>query len=139
MIHPANRTPLDPKVVQRALDTLASLPFATAATPPKTIEEFAAYFADFARETPLADVATLQGYRPEIIRKLIGAMVEWRRCELDNQMAALGAEEVSAHAQLAEHVVSDLLPSEPVADGPATRRLHRLFGTYLRATKPRRN
>jgi hypothetical protein len=46
-------------------------------------------------------VAALQGYRPEIVHSLIEGMVEWRRCELDNQMAALGAEEVTAHAQLA--------------------------------------
>jgi hypothetical protein len=139
MTYPANRAPIDPKVVQRALDIVASLPFVTAATPSRTIEEFAAVFADFARKTPLAQVATLQGYRPEIMCNLIGAMVEWRRCELDNQMAALGAEEVSAHAQLAQHFVFDPLPSQPVTDGPATRRLHRLFGSYLRAMKPRRH
>jgi hypothetical protein len=118
--------------VPRALDILASLPFVTAATPSRTIEGFAAFFAFFARKTPLADVATLQGYRPEIICNLIGAMVEWRRCELDNQMAALGAEEVSAHAQLAQHFVCDPLLSRPVADGPATRRLHRLPGSIFR-------
>jgi hypothetical protein len=139
MTYPANRAPVDPKVVQRALDIVASLPFVTAATPSRTIEGFAAVFADFARTTPLAEVATLQGYRPEIIRNLIGAMVEWRRCELDNQMAALGAEEVSALAQLAGHFVCDPLLSQPVTDGPATRRLHRLFGSCLRATKPRRH
>ena len=44
----------------------------------------------------------LMGYSPKIVHSLMEAMVEWRRCELDNQMAALGAEEVRAHAQLAE-------------------------------------
>jgi hypothetical protein len=115
----------------RALDIVASLPFVTAATPSRTIEGFAAVFADLARTTPLAEVATLQGYRPEIICNLIGAMVEWRRCELDNQMAALGAEEVSALAQLAGHFVCDPLLSQPVTDGPATRRLHPCSGAIF--------
>ena len=138
MSRAANTTPLDPKAVQRAIDIMISLPFVTSATRRETILEFADFFADFSRATPLADVAALQGYRPEIVHSLIEAMVEWRRCELDNQMAALGAEEVRAHTQLAEHAPSDSLPNRPATEAAATRGLHRLFGTYFRA-KPRRD
>ena len=138
MSRAANTTPLDPRAVQRAIDIMASLPFVTSATRRETIQEYADFFADFSRATPLADVAALQGYSPKIVHSLMEAMVEWRRCELDNQMAALGAEEVRAHAQLAEHVPSDSFPNRPATEPAATRRLHRVFGTYLRA-KPRRD
>jgi hypothetical protein len=137
MIPATNTTPLDPKAVQRAIDIMVSLPLVTSATPRQTIAEFADFFAEFSRATPLADVAALQGYEPQIIHRLIEAMVEWRRRELDNEMAALGAEEVRAHAELAKNFPSDPLPSPPATEGAATRRLYRLFGTYFRGRSRR--
>jgi hypothetical protein len=97
---------------------MASLPFVTSAAQRETIEEFADFIAEFSRATPLADVAALQGYRPEIIHNLLEAMAEWRRCELDNQMAALGGEEVRAHPQLARQFPSDQLPDRPLRKEP---------------------
>jgi hypothetical protein len=44
------------------------------------------------------------------VHSLIETMVEWRRCEFNNQMGALGAEEVRAHAQLAKRVPAASLP-----------------------------
>ena len=75
MSRAANTTPLDPRAVQRAIDIMASLPFVTSATRRETIQEYADFFADFSRATPLADVAALQGYSPKIVHSLMEAMV----------------------------------------------------------------